>query len=147
MKTFFCILALFLSINVMASDSEFEPGEILNVPADELNPRALSYVVFTPAEDSVFESMPSWFPVFSGGLNEQVRARHCARFIVKACGESGGINNAGYEQVRTMFGGEASANLPVTCKAWRHDCNEIGVGKIKEVRALMIENNELDPNR
>jgi len=143
MKKLFCLLSLLLSINVMAEDSEFQPGQVITVPASELNIKPLSYVVFTAPEDSVFEMMPSWFPIFSGGHNAQVRAQHCARFIVKACGESGGYNNAGYEEVRSIFGAGPSANLPETCRAWRHDCDEIGVTEVKRVRRLMIENNEL----
>lgn len=142
MKKLFCLLSLLLSINVWAEDSEYEPGQVITVPASELNTRPLSYVVFTAPPDSFFEMMPSWFPIFPGGLNEQVRARHCARFIVKACGESGGYNNAGYEEVRNLFGAGPSNGLPETCKAWRHDCDEIGVTEVKKVRRLMIENKE-----
>ena len=125
MRKLFFVSAFAFSLAALA----YEPGEIIVDPATEGQEKR-EYVVYTPPDPSVFEL------VFSE--QKKVLTDHCARYILKACGESGAQNGAGLNKVRRMFGGDDVVTNPA-CKAWTSDCGDLNVLDIKDARAAMIK--------
>jgi hypothetical protein len=124
MKKLFSVLlfALSFSLNVQA----FEPGQVIIDQASEVMPKR-DYVVFTPAASGALDPV---FEVFAG-KKEDVLTRHCARFMVRACGESGAVNNAAYDRLANFLGSKPIATNPA-CRAWNEDCEDIDIAKIKK---------------